>query len=618
MKKVLLIAVLLCTFSHAIAFSFKENPAVALKENLLFTATLDGQQAIPAVSTSAKGVGSFMLNKNRDAISVNISFAMLSGTPVNVSIYHGAEGTSGTLFLDLTPYIGGSKVITTITGTNVTANLARYFNDELYVVVTTAANPSGEIRGQIKLETDLNFVADLNGMETIPMIMVSDAYGLGSFGLSMDNSALHFKVICQGLTGAITSAKLYSGTIGMVGVEVADLSSFISGKVITGSIAPSPSLLSSLLIGEVYLNITTAESPTGELRSQLINYKGLTFDGILNGSQMVPPVSTPAQGVCVIRFSPNLTTMYYDIVVDGVASTIDYSHLHIGDFGQPYNSSSFQVDFTTSINGNRISGTKTNISAINKDRLLKSNLALLIHTADYPQGEIRSQVVRYAREGFTINMEGQQVVPAVASAAYGSGIVSVSRDQQNAHYNWVVGNLTAPPTDSHFKNNVVGQNGAVIYHMGTAMTVVGNNAAANGFWKSSDSTPFLNIHSAQFSADSVYLDVQNSAFPDGEIRGQVLDDYVTYSLANKKFSNFDLLVYPNPSEGKITITMPGFQDSKAKIEVFDLLGRITFSNEHSNIGSSDMQLDLSSLSKGNYILKVSGDNQSTARRIILN
>lgn len=610
MKKLLLIACSLFVFSIANANTFKEN--------LLFTSTMDGTQAIPAVSTAAKGIGSFMLNKERNAIAVNISFAMLSGAPVNVSIYHGAEGTNGTLFLDLTPFVTGNRIATTISGTDVTANLAKYFNDDLYVLVTTANHSSGEIRGQIKLETDLNFVSDLNGMETIPMIMVSGAYGLGSFGLSMDNSKLNFKVICQGLTGAITSAKLYAGTMGMNGVEVADISSFISGNVITGSIIPSDIVLTNLLVGEIYLNITTAQNTTGELRSQLVNYKGLTFDGFLDGSQMVPPVSTPAQGVAVIRFSPDLTTMYYDIVVDGVASSVDYSHLHIGDFGQPYNSSSVQVDFTSSINGNRIKGTKTNISAFNKDRLLKSNLALLIHTTSHPQGEIRSQVVRFAREGFTVNLEGQQVVPAVSSAAYGSGIVSISRDEENAHYNWVAGNLSAPPGESYFKNNISGQNGSVIYDMSSAMTVVGNNASANGFWKSSDTTPFLARNSIQFSNDSVYLEIHNSAFPDGEIRGQVNDGFISYTVGiNDDLTNADMLIYPNPSTGIITISIPELEHSKGKIEVFDVLGRNTFSEEYLNIGLSDLQIDLSALSKGNYILMVLNKNQFISKKIIL-
>ncbi len=610
MRKLLLIAFALFAFSQANAITFKEN--------ILFTSTMDGAQAIPSVATSAKGIGSFMLNKTRDAISVNISFMMLSGAPLNVSIYQGAPGINGTVFLDLTPFLAGNRIATTISGTDVTANLAKYFNDDLYVLVTTAVNPSGEIRGQIKLETDLNYVSDLNSMETIPMIMVSGAYGLGTFGLYMDNSKLNFKIICQGLTGAITSAKLYAGTIGMVGVEVADISSFINGNVITGNINPTGAVLTNLLAGEIYLNVTTAQNPTGELRSQLVNYKGLTFDGILDGSQMVPPVTTPAQGVCVIRFSPDLITMYYDIVVDGVASSIDYSHLHIGDFGQPYNSSSFQVDFTSSINGSRITGTKTNISALNKDRLLKSNLTLLIHTSAYPQGEIRSQVVRYAREGFTVNLEGQQVVPSVSSAAYGSGIVSISRDEENAHYNWLAANLSAPAMDSYFKNNSAGQNGSVICTMTPTMTVMGNNVSANGFWTSTDAVPFLHSHTAQFANDSVYLDITNSVFPNGEIRGQVNDGYVTYTTGiNDVVSNSGMLIYPNPSKGKITIALPGLDHSKGKIEVYDLAGRNIYSENYSNTGRAGVQIDLSTLSKGNYILKVLNKDQLITKKITL-
>ena len=154
--------------------------------------------------------------------------------------------------------------------------------------------------------------------------------------------------------------------------------------------------------------------------------------------------------------------------------------------------------------------------------------------------------------------------------------------------------------------------------MSSAMTVVGNNASANGFWKSSDTTPFLARNSTQFSADSVYLDIHNSAFPDGEIRGQVNDGFITYTVGiNDVLTNSDMLIYPNPSTGKITISIPELEHSKGKIEVFDVLGRNTFSQEYLNIGLSDLQIDLSALSKGNYILMVLNENQFITKKIIL-
>lgn len=591
---------------------------MAFKENLLFTADINGSQAIPMVTTQAKGLGSFMLNKARNAVSVNISLVSLSGSPTSIEIYQGNMGANGTFLMDLSPFLVGNRLATTLTGTSVTANLAQLFNDELYVLVKTAANPLGEIRGQITLETDLNFVADLNMMETIPMIMTGSAYGLGSFGLSIDKSTLDFNIICQGLSGPITGAKLYSGTIGMLGIEVADLSSFINGRIIRGNIAPTASMLNDLLIGEVYLNITTATNPTGELRSQLVNYKGLTFDASIDGGQMVPPVTTPAKGVCVIRFSPDLVTMYYDIVIDSVISSIDYAHLHIGNYGQPYNSSSFQVDFTNSINGNRIKGTKTGISALNKDKLLISNLALIIHTSAHPGGELRGQIIRYAREGYTINMEGGQVVPIVGSNGYGSGIVSIDRDESNAHYNWLAGNLSSPPTSSSFKKNILGQNGIELYDLTPEMMVVGNNVSASGYWKNSNSVPFLLINAKQFSADSIYLEIQNATFPNGEIRGQVLDDYVTITLAiHTNFIDFDFNVYPNPCNTKMAVSLPEFKDADIRIELFDMLGQVAFSEHYVNKNAHELSIDVSNLAKGNYLLKVSNKDKFATKKIVL-
>ncbi|HMT27690.1 MAG TPA: T9SS type A sorting domain-containing protein, partial [Bacteroidia bacterium] len=194
----------------------------------------------------------------------------------------------------------------------------------------------------------------------------------------------------------------------------------------------------------------------------------------------------------------------------------------------------------------------------------------------------------------------------------------IDRDEENAHYNWLAGDLSAPPVDSYFKNNVSGQNGPVIYTLSSAMTLMGNNASANGFWTSTDATPFLALNSGQFSAESVYLDITNNVFPSGEIRGQINDGFINYTVGiADDLANSELLIYPNPSQGKITVSLPELDYSRSQIEIFDLLGRNAFSEEYVNIGSANLQLDLSTLSKGNYFLRILNKDQIITKKIIL-
>ncbi|MGL5889350.1 MAG: CHRD domain-containing protein, partial [Bacteroidia bacterium] len=169
MKKLLLLL-------SAHLFFVLQAEAITFKENLLFSSQLDASQVIPAVNSTGKGIGAFMLNKTRDSISVAMSFIGLSGLPVSVKVYQGSENVNGIMVADLTPHISGNQAKGNLGGAIVVTLLNDLFADYLYVIVETQANPSGEIRGQIKLEADWNFAADMNGLQTVPVVM-GPAYG---------------------------------------------------------------------------------------------------------------------------------------------------------------------------------------------------------------------------------------------------------------------------------------------------------------------------------------------------------------------------------------------------------------------------------------------------------
>ena len=67
--------------------------------------------------------------------------------------------------------------------------------------------------------------------------------------------------------------------------------------------------------------------------------------------------------------------------------------------------------------------------------LLNTGINAVLTTAASPNGEVRGQVLRLVREGYTISLNGAQENPnAVVSAGYGVGVVSIDRDQDNVHF----------------------------------------------------------------------------------------------------------------------------------------------------------------------------------------
>jgi hypothetical protein len=602
-----------------VLLSALSSKAITFKGHLLFASKLDGAQVVPSVSSNANGVSSFMLNKTRDSLTINLSMIGLSGPAVNVSLCQGNEGVNGTLLTNLTPFLNGNKLTTDLTGANLTAIISKLMSDNLYLLVTTAANPAGEIRGQVKLESDWNFVADLSSMETVPMMM-SSAYGLGSFALSLDKQKINFRIICQKLNGPITNAELRFGDYGVAGPLAADITGFITGvnsTIVAGSISTNAQLLDSLFSGRVYLNISTAAVPTGIVRSQLINRKGLSFDANGTGAQMVPAITSIGQSVCVLRLSTNLDTLYFDAVADSLSSNLDYAHMHVGNFGFPYGA--VQVDFTPFINGSRVKGMVTGVSSGSTIyRMLISNVSFVFHTALRPNGELRGQIIRYAREGYTINMNGEQVVPAVTSVAYGAGIVSTDRFDDNAHYVWNAGSLSATATGAHFHKNKIGFNGPQIYDMTSIMLATGTDVSAEGFWTSTDATPFLPVNSLQLNKDSVYLDIHNSVFPNGEIRGQVASGYNASSTMiavpeNKMDVSVSLM--PNPTQNEITIST--INKPIVSIEVISIYGQVIYRSGFNQTGTeTTATIDLSNYATGIYFIRINGNDFSVLKKVI--
>ena len=81
----------------------------------------------------------------------------------------------------------------------------------------------------------------------------------------------------------------------------------------------------------------------------------------------------------------------------------------------------------------------------------------------------------------------------------------------------------------------------------------------------------------------------------------------------------DLSVFPNPTDGFLNIKFTMNKSQSVKLEILSLNGEIMVSQDLGTVqGSIEKQMDISSLSKGIYILRLISDTGTTNEKIVLN
>jgi len=94
-----------------------------------------------------------------------------------------------------------------------------------------------------------------------------------------------------------------------------------------------------------------------------------------------------------------------------------------------------------------------------------------------------------------------------------------------------------------------------------------------------------------------------------ESPGFCTNDFLTTSLS--EISNANIMIYPNPASKNINIDIIGYH-TKAEIQLYDITGNIVASQE---ISKSEKDIDISTISKGIYILKIKLGNNICFRKI---
>src|SRR5690606_15889610 len=76
-----------------------------------------------------------------------------------------------------------------------------------------------------------------------------------------------------------------------------------------------------------------------------------------------------------------------------------------------------------------------------------------------------------------------------------------------------------------------------------------------------------------------------------------------------------ILLFPNPADDILTLTLPeGYISKSAKMEVFNAVGQVV--SRKSDIESVTQKLDVSDLSRGVYLIKISNGTDVVTRKFV--
>lgn len=587
-----------------------------LSDRLTFSAKLI---PAPTVTTTANGVGAFMLNSTHDTLYFTISYAKLSTALTGFHIHNGRTG--GNVIIDFNGKTDKNTVRSFITGTQLTGLMTDLIEGNLYVAVHTTANPAVEILGNIKLETDWGFSAILDGTQATT---ISPATGLASINFSMKGDLAEVRLVSN-LNNKITSAHLHNGKAGQSGGVILNLgnlilmdSSTLSGKVQMNA-ATWTNVLACLMSDSVYINLHTSAYPGGEIRGQVRSTKTLRFDSWMSQKGISEGGGTPAQisgatGVSTLWLNNTMDTLKYNIMITGLSSSATSAHFHNGNVMM-----NGPVVKSLTLTGNTISGlwTKTDSEPFSNamvSELLKGNLYLNVHTTNNPNGELRGQVYRLAREGFIAELNNAQA--ATTGTAQGTVIASYDRERTNLHTMLAFDGLQGTVTSGHIHGGRKGQSGPVLI----ALDPFTNNGSYT-YAKAAEGFTEMNSISMRRN-DSTYVNIHTSTSANGEIRGQLMRYYRISSPSISTGVNEELLksgtaisMYPNPVEDAFTVGFETKNTVNATLNIYDLNGRLVMKSDVQSI--SGITINTSQLNSGIYIAELLLNEQVATRSKLL-
>ncbi|MES2774263.1 MAG: CHRD domain-containing protein [Bacteroidota bacterium] len=318
------------------------------------------------------------------------------------------------------------------------------------------------------------------------------------------------------LSSPVTASHIHSPAApgSNAGVIINLLNTGGTSGTLAGSANLTPVQEIDLLSGNMYVNVHNASFPGGEIRAQLTTTTdGQTeyYNGRLQGAQQVPPNSSSATGTFNVLLDKTTDSVFLTGGYSGLTTAANASHIH----SAAANSNGgviINLNFDAATSGTLHVASQA--TPADKAAMIAGNTYVNIHNATYPGGEIRGQINRLSQITFLkAILQGSQEVPANASPGKGTVIVKYNSDTKLLELTGDYQNLGTAASASHIHGPA-----APGVNAGVLVTITNTGGTSGTLTATATLSP---VNEASLLAGNMYVNVHTSAFPGGEVRGQL-------------------------------------------------------------------------------------------------
>jgi hypothetical protein len=295
------------------------------------------------------------------------------------------------------------------------------------------------------------------------------------------------------------------------------------------NLTPFRALLS---LGALCACLASAHAQVIELRATINAQQEVSSTGGVGST-------SPAVGNAIMLYDVRGNTFDLIVSINGMANAATASHIHeaaAGANGSVVTNLGGESAYTR--NGTTLTATFRNIAhGGDKLRLLEGGAYFNIHSAQFPGGEVRGQLVaRPVRLVANLDTAQEQAAfPSVNLAGvanFGGAVAIFDPVAKRISLRTSLFNFTNPFTNSHIHTGAPGVSGPV-------STQLGNNANAGAY---SNVDGFISgAHDIPYAGDTValltggtYLNYHSQTFAGGQLRGQLL---VSNETASTRIAN---------------------------------------------------------------------------------